>query len=195
MSIFKQTRIVIFALCLALIPGIAYAHSGHAAGGLHGMFHPFTGLDHLLAMVAVGMWAAQTGGRSRWILPATFVVVMSLGGWLGMAMIPLHFVEGGILASLLILGVLIAAAIRMPLYLGMSLIGLFALFHGYAHGIEMPRNASGLNYALGFVFSTVLLHLSGIGLAFALDKTGHKSYIKMAGVAIAALGGAFCFAG
>jgi urease accessory protein len=195
MSIFKQTRFVIFALSLALIPGIAYGHSGHADGGLHGVLHPFTGLDHLCAMIAVGIWAAQTGGRTTWILPVTFVSIMALGGILGLSGASLPYFEGGIVASLLILGVLIAAAIRLPLYLGMSLVAGFALFHGYAHGIEMPRDASSLNYALGFMFSTVLLHLTGIGLAFSLDKAGHKPYIKMAGVAIAALGGALCFAG
>lgn len=195
MSIFKQSRFVVFLLCLALIPGVAHAHAGHAAGGLHGMLHPFTGLDHLCAMLAVGIWAVQTGGRATWILPATFVFVMALGGWLGMATTALPFVEGGIVSSLLILGVLIAAAIRLPMLVGMALVGLFALFHGFAHGSEMPHNATGLNYALGFMFSTVALHLAGIGLAFSLDKSGHTLYIKMAGVAIAALGGALCFAG
>jgi urease accessory protein len=159
------------------------------------MVHPFTGIDHLCAMIAVGIWAVQTGGRTTWILPATFVSVMALAGLLGMAGIPLPFVEGGIFASLLVLGVLITAAIRLPAYVSIALVGGFALFHGYAHGVEMPQNAAGLNYSLGFMCSTIVLHLIGIGLAFSLEKTGHKSYIKMAGAAIAALGGAFFFAG
>jgi len=193
MSIFKQSRFVVFLLCLALIPGIAHAHPG--GGSLHGMFHPFTGLDHLCAMIAVGMWAVQAGGRAAWILPVTFVVVMAVGGLAGIAGMALPFVEGGILASLLFFGVFIAAAARLPLSVSMALVGFFALFHGYAHGVEMPNNASGLKYALGFMFSTAVLHLTGIGLAFSLDKTGHTQYLKMAGVAIAALSGALCFAG
>jgi urease accessory protein len=193
MSITLRYRVIFSLLCLVFVPNLAFAHTGD--GGLHGMLHPFTGIDHLCAMIAVGIWAAQTGGRTTWILPATFVSVMALGGLLGMAGIPLSFVEGGIFASLLVLGVLITAAIRLPAYAGMALVGGFALFHGYAHGVEMPQNAAGLNYALGFMFTTVLLHLAGIGLAFSLDKAGHKPYIKMVGVAIAALGGALCFAG
>jgi urease accessory protein len=195
MSITLRYRAVFSLLCLVFVPELAYAHPGVAGGGLHGMLHPFTGLDHLCAMIAVGIWAAQMGGRITWVLPATFVSVMTLGGWLGLSGVPLSFLEGGIVASLLILGILIAAAIRMPLSVSMALVGGFALFHGYAHGVEMPRNASGFNYALGFMSSTVLLHLTGIMLAFSLEKTGHKSYIKLAGVTIAALGGALCFAG
>jgi urease accessory protein len=194
MSITLQYRVVFSLLCLVFVPDLAYAHTGVAGGGLHGMLHPVTGLDHLCAMIAVGIWAAQTGGRTTWILPATFVSIMALGGWLGMAGIPLPYLEGGIAASLFVLGVMIAAAIRLPVYVSMALVGGFALLHGYAHGVEMPQNAAGLNYALGFMFSTIVLHLTGIGLAFSLDKTGHKPYVRMAGVAIAALGGALCFA-
>jgi urease accessory protein len=195
MSITLRYRAVFSLLCLVFVPELAYAHPGVAGGGLHGMLHPFTGLDHLCAMIAVGIWAAQTGGRTTWILPATFVFIMAAGGMLGLSGVSLSFFEGGIVASLLILGVLIAAAIRLPLLGSMALVGGFALFHGYAHGVEMPRNASGFNYALGFMFSTIVLHLTGIVLAFSLEKTGHKSYIKLAGVTIAALGGALCFAG
>lgn len=195
MSVTLRYQTVFSLLCLVFVPELAYAHPGVSGGGLHGMLHPFAGIDHLCAMIAVGIWAAQTGGRTAWILPATFVSVMALGGILGLSGASLPYFEGGIFASLLVLGVLIAAAIRLPLYVGMALVGGFALFHGYAHGIEMPQNAAGLNYALGFMLSTVLLHLTGIGLAFSLDKAGHKPYIKMAGVAIAALGGALCFAG
>jgi len=194
MSITLQYRVVFSLLCLVFVPDLAYAHTGVAGGGLHGMLHPVTGLDHLCAMIAVGIWAAQAGGRTTWILPATFVSIMALGGWLGMAGIPLPYLEGGIAASLFVLGVMIAAAIRLPVYVSMALVGGFALLHGYAHGVEIPQNAAGLNYALGFMFSTIVLHLTGIGLAFSLDKTGHKPYVRMAGVAIAALGGALCFA-
>ena len=193
MSITLRYRVVFSLLCLVFVPNLAFAHTGD--GGLHGMLHPFTGIDHLCAMIAVGIWAAQSGGRTTWILPVTFVSIMALGGMLGLSGASLSYLEVGIVSSLLILGVLIAAAIRLPLLVSMALVGLFALFHGFAHGSEMPHNATGLNYALGFMFSTVLLHLTGIGLAFSLNKTGYTQYLKIAGVAIAALGGALCFAG
>jgi urease accessory protein len=188
----------IFRWCLFLLilaPDIAHAHVGIGAASdwSHGLLHPFSGLDHLCAMIAVGLWARQLGGRALWQVPFTFVGVMALGGLLGMAAVPLSFIEGGILMSLLVLGVLIAAAIRVPLIFSLVLVGFFALFHGYAHGAEMPHSVSGLSYALGFMLSTAALHLAGIGMASVLGSKGHP--LRLAGAAIAMLGGVLYFVG
>lgn len=189
-------------LLLLLMPGLAFAHTGigAASGWAHGLRHPFLGLDHLFAMIAVGLWAMQLGGRARWLAPTTFVCVMAAGGGLGMAAIPLPpivegGIEGGILASLLVLGVLIAAAIRLPLAASMALVGFFALFHGYAHGAEMPHSNSGLSYALGFMLSTAALHLAGIIIASSFDRAGRSHWLQLAGASIALFGGALCFVG
>src|SRR5579883_978366 len=145
---FKTTSLLAL---LALVPVLASAHPGHGTHGFaSGFSHPLLGLDHILAMVAVGLWAAQLGGRSLWAVPATFVGVMSVGGMLGLLGVPLPMVEAGILASVLILGLFIATAVRLPLAASMLLVGAFALFHGHAHGTEIPATASGLTYGLGF---------------------------------------------
>lgn len=194
---------LIFNLSLFLlifVPGIAHAHvgTGELGSWAHGMLHPVAGLDHLCAMVAVGLWAAQTGGRVLWLAPLTFVAVMALGGLLGMAEIALPPVveggiEGGILMSLLVLGVLIAAAIRLPLAASLALVGLFALFHGYAHGAEMPHSNSGLSYAFGFMLTTAALHLGGIGIASWCARTGRPQWLQLAGAVM--FGGAFFWVG
>ena len=189
----------LFSFLLVFVPDTAHAHVGMGVESwAHGMLHPFLGLDHLCAMVAVGLWAAQMGGRALWLAPLTFVGVMALGGLSGMAAIALPpivegGIEGGILMSLLVLGVLIAAAIRLPLTVSLALVGFFALFHGYAHGAEMPRSVSGLNYALGFMLSTAVLHGVGIGMAMLLAK--HVQWLRLAGASIALFGGALFFVG
>ena len=186
-------RLLSALLLLAATP--AYAHSGAGTGWVHGMFHPFTGIDHLLAMIAVGLWATQLGGRALWQVPLTFVCVMALGGVLGTAAIPLPFVQSGIFASSLVLGVLIAAAIRLPTLVSLVMVGLFALFHGYAHGAEMPRSASGLTYALGFMLSTAALHASGILIASGFGKIGRPQWLSVTGGLIALSGGALFLLG
>ena len=184
----------LFSFLLVFVPDTAHAHVGMGVESwAHGMLHPFLGLDHLCAMVAVGLWAAQMGGRALWLAPLTFVGVMALGGLSGMAAIALPFIEGGILMSLLVPGVSIAAAIRLPLAASLALVGFFALFHGYAHGAEMPRSVSGLNYALGFMLSTAVLHGVGIGMAMLLAK--HVQWLRLAGASIALFGGALFFVG
>src|SRR5438552_13637461 len=135
----RRLLLGLFSVGIALwLPSWAYAHvgPGGSSGFLRGFSHPLTGLDHIVAMVAVGLWAAQRGGRSIWLVPVTFVIVMALGGVLGAAGIALPWVERGIIASVLVLGVLIAAAVRLPLAAATLLVGLFALFHGHAHGAE-----------------------------------------------------------
>jgi urease accessory protein len=127
------------------------------------LVHPFTGLDHLLAMLAVGLWAAQLGGRWTWAVPAAFVASMALGGALGFAGVTLPFVEPLIAASVLVLGLLIALQVRLP-HSGLALAGAFAIFHGIAHAAEMPGDAARIVHVGGFVLATALLHAMGVGL-------------------------------
>lgn len=172
------------------VAGTAHAHvlGAPGTGFTDGFAHPFGGVDHVLAMLAVGLWAAQLGGRARWQVPLAFVGMMTLGGALGFAGVPMPSVELGIAGSLLILGALVATAIRLPVVLGAALVGFFALFHGHAHGTEMPATASAGLYALGFVLATSLLH--GAGLAAGLRVKHHAAEwaVRFGGAGIAATG-------
>lgn len=196
MTLSLRMQSIIFFPLLLVMPELAQAHTGigEFSGLAHGMLHPFLGLDHLVAMIAVGLWATQLGGRALWLAPSVFVLVMALGGMFGVAVNPPHLIEGGILASLLVLGVLIAASIRLPLYASLALVALFALFHGYAHGAELPHSVSAMNYVLGFMLSTAILHLSGILMATWLVKNGAAYWLRLAGLSIAVFGGALCIA-
>ncbi len=186
----KSTPSLLLLLAFLAVPSLAHAHTGAGAstGFLHGFGHPFGGIDHLCAMLAVGLWAAQMGGRAIWAVPLSFVSVMAAGGVLGMLGISLPLVESGILLSVLILGVLIAAAVRLPLSASIVLVGLFALFHGHAHGAEMPGTASGVPYAGGFVLATIVLHLCGLGLGIGFQKSAPAGFVRLAGAAIALCG-------
>ena len=187
----KFLHLVIFALFAMCLPLLAQAHvgMGEARGWMHGLAHPISGLDHLCAMIAVGLWAAQMGGRAVWRVPLTFVSIMALGGLLGMAAVPVPFVETGIVMSLLVLGVLIAAAVRLPLLASTIIMGVFAIFHGYAHGAEMPQSASGLGYALGFMLATASLHGMGIVLALLVNSMGRAKLVRYAGALVMFCGG------
>src|ERR1035438_6247627 len=167
----------------------AHAHliPGDVRGFGSGFAHPLHGLDHILVMVAVGLWAAQLGGRARWLVPASFVGVMVLGGALAMAGLHMPFTEEGILLSVLVLGILVAVAARFPLLASMAIVGIFAFFHGHSHGTEMPANAIGYAYGAGFALATVLLHASGIGLAHVV-KSVKLPVVRWAGAAIAVAG-------
>lgn len=180
----------LFVVLGALLPSFAYAHAGigEASGFVHGLTHPASGLDHVCAMLAVGLWAAQTGGRFVWAVPLTFVSVMALGGVLPGLGVSLPFVEQGIVLSVLLLGVLIAASVRLPLWLGSSMVGLFALWHGHAHGAEMPALASGMAYALGFMLATALLHIVGIASGLGMQRLSRERVIRAAGASIALCG-------
>src|SRR5258708_19241655 len=150
----KHTRL---ALALALVPTLAHAHPGHGAetGGIGwGLAPPFTGLDHILAMVGVGLWAVQLGKRALWLLPLSFVSAMAAGAALGMSGLRLPFVEPAILASVIGLGALVAFAARLPLGASAAAVALAALFHGQAHGSEIPAGAAGFQPATGFFIST-----------------------------------------
>jgi urease accessory protein len=180
----------LFAVAAVLLPSFAYAHAGvgETSGFLHGLTHPASGLDHVCAMLAVGLWAAQMGGRSLWAVPLTFVGVMALGGILAMSGIGLLFVEQGILLSVLLLGGLIAASIRLPLWLSCGMIGMFALWHGYAHVAEMPQPASWAGYALGFMLMTGLLHIAGIVFGLGVQRRFRERLVHAAGACIALCG-------
>ncbi|MBK1841007.1 HupE/UreJ family protein [Azospirillum sp. YIM B02556] len=149
----------------------AAAHTGHAdgMGFLAGFLHPLGGLDHLLAMVAVGLWAAQTGGRALWMLPVAFVTMLTGGALAGMSGIEVPMVEAGIAASVAVLGLLVLLNKRVPVSAGMALVGVFAVFHGHAHGAEMPATAQPMLFGAGFILSTVLLHGAGIA-AMAIGR-------------------------
>jgi len=186
----KAQRFGVPVLALLLVPSITHAHvgSGEMGGFLHGVSHPLTGIDHLCAMIAVGLWAAQTGGRAIWAVPLAFVSVMLLGGAFGMAGVHLSFAEVGIALSALSLGVFIAAAVRLPLPVSILVVGLSALCHGHAHGAEMPASASALGYACGFALATALLHIVGIGLGVGIEKIASARFVRFAGGAIALFG-------
>ena len=185
-----KPKIILLAAVFALMPMLAQAHilPGEPNGFASGFNHPLHGLDHILAMVAVGLWAAQLGGRARWLVPASFVSLMIVGGALGMAGIHLPMVEAGIVVSVLVLGIFIATAARLPMAASMVVVGLFALFHGHSHGTEIPAAASGLSYALGFVLATAALHGCGVGLGMLAQKQAAAPAIRFAGAAIALTG-------
>jgi urease accessory protein len=155
-----------------LIPNIASAHTGigDTVGFLHGIQHPIGGLDHILAMVAVGLWAAQLGGKALWMVPGAFMVAMAGSSVVGHFGLALPGVEQGILASDFILGLLLLLAARLSLAVSVGFVGMLAIFHGYAHGAEMTQTASGFDYGLGFMISTAALHLVGIGMGLAIDR-------------------------
>jgi urease accessory protein len=151
-------------LALMLLSSPALAHPGHGGGLLAGLGHPYSGLDHALAMLAVGLWAAQQRERAAiWKIPLAFVASMVVGGVLGLAGFALPQLETGIAASVLILGLLVAFSLRLPTQAGMAIVALFALLHGYAHGTEIPVGAGLSGFAAGFVLATASLH--GIGMA------------------------------
>jgi urease accessory protein len=152
---------------LVLAPAAASAHPGHETAGLmHGFLHPLGGFDHIIAMVAVGLIAARLGGRALWLVPTSFVGAMTLAGAAASMGMALPYVETGIAVSVVVLGAVAVFGVAMPVAAAMGLVAFFAVFHGYAHGLEMPETASGLAYGAGFVVATAMLH--GIGIAFGL---------------------------
>ncbi len=177
-----------FSLAVAafiLTPTLALAHPGHdAAGFFAGFLHPFSGLDHMLAMTAVGFWAASLGGAARWIAPGAFLSLMALGGFAGMAGVEVPFVEYVVAASVVALGLLIAFDVRIPTAGAAALVALFAAFHGLAHGAEARAAASFASFAAGFIGATAALHAAGLGLgAWRFGGGG-----RLAGFAVAAAG-------
>ena len=182
-------------LLLLLLPMTASAHteSGSVGGFLSGFHHPLTGLDHIVAMVAVGLWGAYLGAPAMWLLPVIFPVVMAFGGALGVLGVPLPGVEIGIALSGILLGLAVALAARPPLWVAGIIVGFFAIFHGHAHGAEMPNAANAMTYAVGFVIATGLLHLSGIAFGLLVRWPWGRIVVRTGGAAIAGIGFAFLF--
>jgi urease accessory protein len=176
----------LFAAAMALTPTIAFAHTGlgDTSGFVHGFGHPLSGLDHILAMLMVGVFAWQLGGRALWLVPITFVGVMGLGGVFGIAAMGVPFVEVGIVLSVVALGAIVAFSVRAPVAAAMGIVAFFAVFHGHAHGAEIPEDAGGAAYAAGFMIATAILHLAGISAGFLIGKAGehHGSVVvRLAG--------------
>jgi urease accessory protein len=184
------TLISLTAVATAGFSTAAFAHIGdHSHMSFsEGLMHPFTGLDHVLAMVAVGLWASQLGGRALYLLPLTFPVVMAAGAALGFGGVSLAWIEIGIALSVVVLGAMVAFRAQPSLAVSVPLIGLFALLHGYSHGVELPAEASALTYGLGFIVATAVLHLIGIGLGLSFNRLPVRFAARTAGGAIAVLG-------
>jgi len=180
----------VLTLAAMITAPAAQAHSFGAdgAGLLAGLSHPALGLDHLLAMLAVGLWAARQGGRAAWRLPLAFAAMMIIGAALAWTGLDLPAVEAGIVTSLVVLGLLLAAAVPVAPSAGLVLVGIFALFHGHAHGAEMPQTASPLLYAVGFSITTALLQLVGGGLGSKLRSALATRMIRLGGGAVAVSG-------
>lgn len=156
---------LLFSLLL-VVSNTAFAHTGAgiAGGFLGGFMHPIAGLDHVTAMVAVGILGAFLGRPAIWVLPVVFPLVMAFGGVLGIMGVPIPNIEVGIAVSSIVLGLIIALALKMPLWVASIMVAAFAIFHGHAHGTELPNATNPLAYSVGFVLSTGLLHLAGIGI-------------------------------
>ncbi|MGH9400053.1 MAG: HupE/UreJ family protein [Thermoanaerobaculia bacterium] len=187
----RQSREALLALLLLLLaPASALAHvsKGEAAGLLAGLRHPISGLDHVLAMVSVGLWGSQLGAPAVWLLPVTFPMVMALGGMMGLLGVPLPGVEIGIAASAIALGAAVAAEAKPRLAVAAVLVGAFAVFHGHAHGTQLPAGQSGLLYSMGFVIATGCLHVTGIGIGLIYRWSWGRKLLRIAGAGVAAAG-------
>ena len=192
----KHVRYLDLLVCfLALIvylswttPAQAHIQQGQAIGFVTGLEHPWSGLDHVLAMIAVGIWGAQLGNPALWILPVTFPMVMSLGAMMGLLGIPLPGIEIGIAVSAILLGAMVLGEVKPKLYIAAVMVGFFAVFHGHAHGTELPPGQSGLLYSMGFVIATGVLHGIGILMGTIHRWPAGKLALRGAGAFIAAMG-------
>jgi urease accessory protein len=179
---------IFWTLPIALL---AHTGEGVASGFASGFLHPLGGLDHVVAMVAVGLWGGILGPPSLWVLPVTFPTVMAVGGVLGILGLLLPGIEIGIALSAVVLGVMVAAAARLPMWGSGALVGAFAIFHGYAHGIELPAAADPLAYGVGFVIATGLLHLAGITVGLLVRWQAGRVVVRLCGVVVSAIGAYF----
>jgi urease accessory protein len=181
-----------FLLCAAWI-SVAYAHEGGGlAGGFSsGFLHPVKGLDHVVAMVAVGLWGVFLGQPAIWLLPVVFPLVMAIGGALGVMGIPVPAVETGIAVSAIVLGLMVLLAARPPIAMAAVIVAAFAIFHGHAHGTELPSSSNALAYSLGFVIATGLLHLTGIAFGLLAHWPLGKVAVRVGGGVISLVGVAF----
>ena len=181
------------ACVLFLWARTAFAHEqiGAAAGFFSGLEHPVSGLDHVLAMIAVGLWGAQLGAPAIWVLPVTFPMVMAVGAFLGLVGVPLPGAEIGIGLSALLLGAMVAAEARPKIAIAAILVGFFAIFHGHAHGVELPPGQSGLTYSIGFVMATGCLHGVGIAIGLVHHWPWGRLVLRAAGGLVALAGAGF----
>jgi urease accessory protein len=179
--------LLIFFLVAAATPAFAHTGVGTTVGIADGFFHPLGGVDHILAMVGVGLFATVLGGRALWLVPLSFVVMMAAGGALGMMGIAIPYVEIGIACSVVALGAMLTFQWKFPAAVAAALVGLFAIFHGHAHGAEMPDSASGLQYGAGFVLATVLLHCAGIAVGVVIGLLSGSLYPRITQAAGAAM--------
>lgn len=188
-------RLKFLPVFLLLLPSAALAHTGEgvAGGFMTGLMHPILGWDHVAAMVAVGLWGAFLGQPAIWVLPVAFPLIMAFGGMLGVLGIPIPFVETGIAASSVVLGLLIAFAVRAPLAVALVVVGIFAIFHGHAHGTELPEAASPIAYSIGFVIGTGLLHLAGIIVGMLASMPAGAKVVRGGGVLVTLVGFGFLF--
>jgi urease accessory protein len=172
-------------------PALAHEAGGEATGFVSGLRHPVSGWDHILAMIAVGLWGAQLRAPAVWLLPVTFPLVMAMGGFLGLLGIPLPAVETGIALSAIVLGLMILSEARPPLWIAAVIVAFFAVFHGYAHGTELPPGANGLLYSVGFVIATGCLHGTGITMGLIHRWPVGRRALRAAGGFVAAAGVVF----
>jgi urease accessory protein len=182
------TLLILASTLLAPASVSAHNPAGVAGGFLSGFLHPLTGIDHILAMVAVGIWGAQLGAPAIWALPVAFPLVMSVGGAMGVRGVPLAGVEIGIAASALLLGLMVFTEARPSLVAAALIVGFFAIFHGYAHGTELPRAANPLAYGVGFVLATGMLHVSGITMGLIHRWPLGAQVLRLTGGGIALAG-------
>src|SRR5262245_30197033 len=191
----SPASLLLATLLLLMLTHTASAHTetGGIGGFLSGFKHPLTGLDHIVAMVAVGLWGAYLGAPAMWLLPVVFPVVMALGGALGVLGMPMPGVEKGIALSGVMLGLAVAFAARPKLWIAAVMVGFFAIFHGHAHGTELPEASNAITYAIGFVIATGLLHLSGIAFGLLTRWPWGRIAVRAAGAVIAVIGFLFLF--
>jgi urease accessory protein len=164
--------LIVLASCVLPVAAFAHTGVGDTSGFTHGFSHPVGGIDHILAMVAVGVFAYQLGGRALWLVPGTFVTIMAFGGALGTAGVDIPSVEIGIALSVVVLGAIVAFGVKAPVAAAMTIVGVFAIFHGHAHGAEMPADVAGAAYAAGFMLGTATLHAAGLTLGFLIGRIG-----------------------
>lgn len=193
MTRFHLDRLTLATILVTALVSVAQAHTGDggADGFTDGFVHPLLGPDHVIAMVAVGLWGVFLGRPAIWVLPVVFPLIMALGGVMGIVGVPLPSVETGIALSAVVLGLGVALGAHAPLWAASLLVAVFAVFHGYAHGTEMPTASDAVSYALGFVTATGLLHLCGIVFGLLANSDRGRLAVRAAGVLIAVAGGAF----
>jgi urease accessory protein len=182
----KRILLLVTLLMMGASPALAHVGIGSTASFAAGVAHPLSGLDHIAVMV--GLWAVLKGGRALWVWPCAFVGVMLVGGAFGMMHVPIPFVEPGILASVVALGLLVALAVDLPVWTGALIVAVFALLHGHAHGSEVAENAGGIEYMAGFALATATLHAVGIGFALTVQRAHLRPLIRLSGVACVLVG-------